>query len=364
MNKNTKEKTMSQFIGTKEEFIKYIGGYCRNKVNSITRTERISRNKTCEHCKKTGVELESAHIAGQERIVIIDGILESNFKIKNNYFDVNLEKFEKLFVSFQTPVNDHFLFLCSDCHRKYDHNCPETLISNTMPTVINQLPQNETLFQKIEPEEKGYHTQSDLVKELYIKYLYKRFPHDTDSTIKFYISTLEKIMSFNNIKNYLNLFFEIDNLIFKFEKNKQKNNYLAILKSFKLFTINNKKNIDDIINTSPSSILDQKTISQKQLEGKQFKNDLKNKYKNWLINHGYKEFTPSGLPSTVRHYIKSIEKIMSREGLVNWTDVATNINLLIKDYDNGGKHEKFGTSNHRKNINALYRFRDLLLEEI
>ena len=111
---------MSQFIGTKDEFIKYIGGYCRNKVNAITRNERLLHNKTCQHCKTTNVELESAHVLGQERNKIIETILESCFKINENYYEVDLSKFEKLFIDFQTPVNEHFLFLCKDCHSKYD----------------------------------------------------------------------------------------------------------------------------------------------------------------------------------------------------------------------------------------------------
>ena len=105
---------MAHFIGTKDEFIKYIGGYCRNKVNAITRNERLLHNKICQHCKKTNTELESAHVSGQERNVIIEGILKQFFKIHDNYYNVDLNKFEELFICCQTPVNDHFLFLCKD----------------------------------------------------------------------------------------------------------------------------------------------------------------------------------------------------------------------------------------------------------
>ncbi len=113
---------MAHFIGTKDEFIKYIGGYCRNKVNAITRNERLLHNKICQHCKKTNTELESAHVSGQERNVIIEGILKQFFKIHDNYYNVDLNKFEELFICCQTPVNEHFLFLCKDCHSKYDAN--------------------------------------------------------------------------------------------------------------------------------------------------------------------------------------------------------------------------------------------------
>ena len=96
---------MAHFIGTKDEFIKYIGGYCRNKVNAITRNERLLHNKICQHCKKTNTELESAHVSGQERNVIIEGILKQFFKIHDNYYNVDLNKFEE-----GTEVTPELLF--------------------------------------------------------------------------------------------------------------------------------------------------------------------------------------------------------------------------------------------------------------
>ena len=43
---------MSYFLGTKSDFHKYLGGYCRNKIHSITNKARASHNKICEYCNK------------------------------------------------------------------------------------------------------------------------------------------------------------------------------------------------------------------------------------------------------------------------------------------------------------------------
>lgn len=111
---------MAEFIGTSKEFQKFLGGYCRNKVLSITLKEKKNHNKTCEYCGAI-CELQSAHRKGQERTKIINEILESNFLDNKNIFRVNLEKFEKLFIDAHKPIEDQFYFLCQDCHRSYDN---------------------------------------------------------------------------------------------------------------------------------------------------------------------------------------------------------------------------------------------------
>lgn len=112
---------MSQFIGTKEDFFKYVGVYCRNKVNAITRVERQRLNKTCQYCNKTDVELESAHIYGKDRKYIIEDVLEKNFRYKDYIYIIDLDKFENLYVAAHEPIEEHFHFLCKECHRKYDN---------------------------------------------------------------------------------------------------------------------------------------------------------------------------------------------------------------------------------------------------
>ena len=351
---------MSQFIGTKEDFIKYIGGYCRNKVNSITRNERLLHNKTCEHCGRTNIELESAHISGQERNIIIVNILETFFKVNDNYYNVDLNKFEQLFIDEQTPINEHFLFLCRSCHNQYDSNFNKLSKQSIEINSMSITPHIQTDSQ----EKNKIIRNDDKIKSLYIQYLNKKHPNEDSSIIKLHISMIKKIMSFNKIENFLALFNNIDKLIFNIEKNKNKNNnYLLPLKSFKVFTIFERENINKIINSANETTQEPKSVACNNVKNNQPQyNNLKNKYKEWLRNHGYKEFTPSGVESTISQYIRSIEKIMIRENFCYWEEIATNIQRLVIEYSVGGKYEKFGLRSNRTPINALKRFQEFLSE--
>lgn len=60
---------MAVFVGTIEEFNRYIGPRVRNVVNIITKGYKKDVGK-CEHCPSAD-DLESAHITGKERPVII-----------------------------------------------------------------------------------------------------------------------------------------------------------------------------------------------------------------------------------------------------------------------------------------------------
>ena len=111
---------MAQFKGTVDDFINFIGPFCRNKVNSITRNEKLKHNKTCQFCKKNNVILESAHLLGFERNKIIRDLLDAHFKVDDEQYHVELNKFEQLFIDRHLPINEHFYFLCSQCHRDYD----------------------------------------------------------------------------------------------------------------------------------------------------------------------------------------------------------------------------------------------------
>jgi len=107
------------FKGNLSDFKHYIGGYCRNMVNGLAKKERDSRNGICEWCGQKKV-LQSAHRTGEERVAIIENILETHFKKGPDYYEVDLIVFEDLFAKKQTPILEHFFFLCSDCHNSYD----------------------------------------------------------------------------------------------------------------------------------------------------------------------------------------------------------------------------------------------------
>lgn len=63
--------------------------------------------------QKNNVVLESAHLLGFERNKIIRDLLDAHFKVDDEQYYVELNKFEQLFIDSQLPINEHFHFLCS-----------------------------------------------------------------------------------------------------------------------------------------------------------------------------------------------------------------------------------------------------------
>jgi len=84
------------------------------------------------------------------------------------------------------------------------------------------------------------------------------------------------------------------------------------------------------------------------------------KFEKYLIEQGYKEFTPSGRPSTTYDYSKSrIPKICEREG-ISVEQLASNIRYYVEKYDDGGSESKFGKKSHNSFINALKKFEEFI----
>ncbi len=108
---------MAQFEGTSDEFVKFIGGYTRNKVQMLTRTYRRNKGK-CEKCGKRTKKLDAAHIHGKERPVITSNIL-NNF-IQESIINIDLQNFEDQFCQAHYPLKDSIIILCKECHRNYD----------------------------------------------------------------------------------------------------------------------------------------------------------------------------------------------------------------------------------------------------
>jgi hypothetical protein len=108
---------MASFLGTKEDFTTYIGPRIRNLVNQIAKKDRDARNGICQHCGEKA-KLDSAHKHGKDRKTIIEMALK-DFD-KGPYIDVDLTKFEELFIKYHQPINETFLFLCRKCHNEYD----------------------------------------------------------------------------------------------------------------------------------------------------------------------------------------------------------------------------------------------------
>lgn len=80
----------------------------------------------------------------------------------------------------------------------------------------------------------------------------------------------------------------------------------------------------------------------------------------YLIKRGYKEFTPSGLPSTAPQYRIAVSDIKSYE-CMSLEIFCKNIDSIIKEYDVGGIKQSLGERGHKTWINALKRFKEYLI---
>ena len=82
----------------------------------------------------------------------------------------------------------------------------------------------------------------------------------------------------------------------------------------------------------------------------------------YLVSKGYREYTPSGNPSTAYDYSKRVKKVCEREKC-SLKELSDNIDDIIDKYDVGGKEEAFGRRSNSAFINALKRFKEFLEEE-
>jgi len=89
---------------------------------------------------------------------------------------------------------------------------------------------------------------------------------------------------------------------------------------------------------------------------------LRSGFEGYLIKKGYKQYTPSGQPSTVYAYIKGIDDVCDAEHL-DWSDLANHIGRIVLRYDLGGDRESIGNKGHRTVFNALLRYREFLNQE-
>ncbi len=82
-------------------------------------------------------------------------------------------------------------------------------------------------------------------------------------------------------------------------------------------------------------------------------------FKEYLIQQGYSEFTPSGNPSTVYDYVKRVSKICEREN-VDIRMLAENISFYVEKYGPTGNESEFGKKSHNAYISALKKFDEFI----
>ena len=116
---------VARFIGSFDDFKRYIGPKCRNDVNIFCKSERIKHKGICEWCGGKH-ELQSAHI--KERPVVIKELLDSGYRIAEDWYDVNIDEFLLKFKNAHMPIEEHIFFLCKACHDKLDKDHSITIV--------------------------------------------------------------------------------------------------------------------------------------------------------------------------------------------------------------------------------------------
>lgn len=111
---------MAYYEGNIDDFKKFINGYSRNLVQSLTRKHK--KNRTCSNvnCGKR-TKLQAAHLRGKERPKLITEIIDRiNISEKEDYIKIDLNRFEEEFIREHTPIDKTIIILCHEHHLEYD----------------------------------------------------------------------------------------------------------------------------------------------------------------------------------------------------------------------------------------------------
>lgn len=60
--------------------------------------------------------------------------------------------------------------------------------------------------------------------------------------------------------------------------------------------------------------------------------DLREEFKNWLIEQGYKEKTKSGLPSTIHDYLQTLDRLYWHETHMNYETLVGSVFSILPNY--------------------------------
>lgn len=109
---------MAIFQGSVQEFHHFFGPKIRNAINNLTRKYRNEKNGVCEFCGKTA-ELQSAHVHGRNRRMIIEMVLKHHTDSEGNIV-CSLGDVEAEIIKAHEPIEETFKFICHPCHVEYD----------------------------------------------------------------------------------------------------------------------------------------------------------------------------------------------------------------------------------------------------
>ena len=142
---------MAYFEGSLKEFNYFLGPIARNVIQQITKGAK--KGKCCEKCHRSDVELQAAHVHGEERVQIIEFLL-NQYKTSKDSYKVNLKEFFEKFRQYHLPIEKHFLFLCEPCHKEYDREKTDVSLLEVQNYISNLSPaEKEKLLKEIHLKE-------------------------------------------------------------------------------------------------------------------------------------------------------------------------------------------------------------------
>lgn len=124
---------MASFSGTISEFVRYIGPFARNEVQTMTRAYKKTIGK-CEgeRCIAT-IKLEAAHV-GRDRNEVIASVVKKllgTVAESGVGFTLDLAAFKSEFRKEHVPFSRTIKILCPSCHKKQHDSRPKN--ENAMP---------------------------------------------------------------------------------------------------------------------------------------------------------------------------------------------------------------------------------------
>ena len=119
---------MAKFEGTIQEYHDFIGPRIRNKIQTLTKSNKNKLARKCQ-CYGNEAELQSAHQHGYERKTIIEKALGA-YKTDDGLVSCDLGETENKILEAHNPIEKTFLFLCPACHLEYDKKNKITLGNN------------------------------------------------------------------------------------------------------------------------------------------------------------------------------------------------------------------------------------------
>lgn len=90
-----------------------------------------------------------------------------------------------------------------------------------------------------------------------------------------------------------------------------------------------------------------------------YRENMRLAYKEYLIQQGYQQYTPTGNPSTVYSYSNAVEKVRKMEKL-SWLELGSRIMNIVAEYGPGGRKEAEGKKGNNTVICALKQFANFL----